>query len=191
MSQNYGHYFKDWEIAIAKRLISEFKKQWECLQLVDFEDLLQECLIHWLKVKEKFDPAKKASIKTFMAKVIRTELLFKVRTLSAKKRKSDQPIISLDETISAEDEGLSLAEQIPDKSVSPLDAALQSELKERVAKAKGKLTLFQKQICDFLEEGKNVEQIKKYFGKHRSFIDREIERIEKIFKKEGLRELIK
>jgi len=36
---SYGSLFEGWEVAIAKHLVNEFKKQWRCLDIDDFEDL--------------------------------------------------------------------------------------------------------------------------------------------------------
>jgi RNA polymerase sigma factor (sigma-70 family) len=188
MSLDYGRAFSDWEQAIAKKLISEFKRQWACLKSVEFDDLLQECLSHWYFVKNKFDPAKKASIKTFMAKVIRTQLLYKVRTLSAEKRKTDQLSISLDEPVSDEEGARSLAEEIPDTSPSAVDLVLQNERRERVRKALEKLSWEQREICRLMEERLSVRKISKILNRDKRFIGKQIERIQKLFKNEGLKD---
>jgi len=44
---SYEGLFEGWEVAVAKHLVNEFKKQWTCLDIDDFDDLLQECLTHW------------------------------------------------------------------------------------------------------------------------------------------------
>ncbi len=191
MSQSYGRIFKDWEIAITKKLISEFKKQWTCLKYEDFDDLLQECLSHWYRVREKFDPAKKTSIKTYMAKVIKTQLLYKVRPLSAKKRKTDQVSISLDEPVSDEEGAKTLAEEIPDTRPGAVDEALKNELKQRLKKVLEKLSPEQREICRLMgEEGLSIPEASKVLNKHRSFIDRQIIRMRRLFKNEGLREYL-
>jgi hypothetical protein len=48
MNQNYAGLFENWEIGVATKVIREFKAQWKWLQRIDEEDLLQECLTHWL-----------------------------------------------------------------------------------------------------------------------------------------------
>lgn len=191
MSQDYGRIFKDWEIAITKKLISEFKKQWACLKLEEFDDLLQECLSHWYQVREKFDPTRKASIKTYMAKVIRTQLLFKVRSLSAEKRKTQQKSISLDEPISNEEGAKTLAEEIPDTGPTVVDEVLKNELKQRLKKVLEKLSPEQREICRLIgEESLSINEASRILNKHRSFIDRQIIRIRRLFKNEGLREYL-
>jgi len=188
MSLDYGRVFSDWEQAIAKKLISEFKRQWACLKSQEFDDLLQECLSHWLQVRNKFDPAKKASIKTYMAKVIRNQLLYKVRTLSAEKRKIDQVSISLDEPISGEEGARSLAEEIPDTSPSAVDMILENERKEQVEKAIGKLSPQQQEICQLMEQGLSRRKICKVLNKDKRFINKQIERIQRLFRNEGLKD---
>jgi len=46
--------FEDWEIAVAKKLVDQFKRKWRCFAKDDFEDLLQECLSHWYFRRDKF-----------------------------------------------------------------------------------------------------------------------------------------
>ena len=66
---NYGGLFEGWELAVAKRVINNYRREQKCLGHESFEDLLQECLIHWLDVRDKHDPSR-GSIKTFMAETV-------------------------------------------------------------------------------------------------------------------------
>lgn len=123
-----------------------------------------------------------------MAKVIRTQLLYKVRSLSAKKRKTDQVSVSLDEPVSDEEGAKTLADEIPDTAPGAIDVVLQNELKERVQKTLAKLDPQQREICRLMEEERlSVTEICKVLNKNRRFIDRQVERIRRLFKKEGLR----
>ena len=42
MGLTYGGVFENWEIAVAKKLVDQFKRKWRCVSKDDFEDLLQE-----------------------------------------------------------------------------------------------------------------------------------------------------
>lgn len=38
----------NWEIATAKKLVSEHRRKHRILEREEFEDLMQECLAHWI-----------------------------------------------------------------------------------------------------------------------------------------------
>lgn len=75
--------------------MNEFKKQWRCLDIDDFEDILQECLIHWLFAKDKYDPSAEASEKTFMGRVVRNKLTDIIKERERDKRKVFQNSVIL------------------------------------------------------------------------------------------------
>ena len=194
MSQNYRGLFNDWEIAIAKKLVGEFKGRWKCLEEEDFEDLLQECLIHWLFVKDGYDSTREASQKTYMSKVIQNKLTDLVREREADKRKISQFTVSLDEPIGNEEDAPSLIEKIDEKTISdsPQDTFQQVQLKIDLSKAIKKLTPQQKKICHFLgEDGFSIKQVSEYLKTPRSTIYDEIKRIKTIFMKENLEDYLK
>ena len=56
MALKRGEELQGWEIAVAKKLIGEFRRRSRSLNREDFDDLLQECLAHWLEVRQKLDP---------------------------------------------------------------------------------------------------------------------------------------
>ena len=55
MALKRGDELQGWEIAVAKKLIGEFRRRSRSLNREDFDDLLQECLTHWLEVRQKLD----------------------------------------------------------------------------------------------------------------------------------------
>ncbi|MFA5104833.1 MAG: hypothetical protein WC527_06620 [Candidatus Margulisiibacteriota bacterium] len=115
---NYGGLFEGWEIAVAKRLIDEYRKAWSCLQREGFDDLLQECLVHWLDVRDGYDPGQDASKQTFMAKVIRNKLGNILEKATAEKRKTIYESVSLDKPLNDDDE-FTLKDKIPDPKSDP------------------------------------------------------------------------
>jgi DNA-directed RNA polymerase specialized sigma24 family protein len=70
----YGDLFAAWEIAVAKSLIIKFQKNYPWLKGFEFEDLLQECLIHWYLNRASYKEERGASIRTYMAKVGKNRL---------------------------------------------------------------------------------------------------------------------
>ena len=61
MGLKYEGVFEGWEIAVAKKLVDQFKRKWKCFFKDDFDDLLQECLSHWYFVRKRYEASKGAS----------------------------------------------------------------------------------------------------------------------------------
>lgn len=187
---NYGGLFESWELAVAKKVINDYRKKHRCLEREGFDDLLQECLIHWLDVRDRYDPGRGASKKTYMAEVIGNvlgQLATKART---DKRKTIYESISLDQPLNDEEDSPALKDKIPQSS----DALPQidSELKIELSKAYQKLTPQQQELCRLLgEEGMSISEASRRLDKHRMIIYREIERIRELFEKDGLKDYLK
>lgn len=187
---HYGGLFENWEIAIAKWVINEYREKHKYLRRESFDDLLQECLFSWLSLRERYDPSREASKKTFMAGVIRKELKKIAEKLSADKRKTIYETIPLDKPPDNDEDGFPLEEKIPEKNPSP--SRTEQDLKIELSKVYQKLNPLQKKLCRLLgEEGLSVNEACKHFGEHRSSIYREVQRIREIFKKEGLKDYLK
>ena len=80
MGSNYKGLFEGWEIAVAKKIINEFRKNSPALQKEGFEDLLQECLVHWFFVKDGYDLSPESRPQSIMAKIIRNKLTDIIRS---------------------------------------------------------------------------------------------------------------
>ena len=187
MDPKYGTLFEGWEIAIAKKLVNAQRKQWKCLELEGFDDLLQECLTHWFFVKDKYDPAREASEKTFMARVIKNKLADLTKEKERDKRKIHQKTVSLDEPVLPDEDSPTLAETLEDKNAS-IDVHLRACLKVDLSKAVQKLNPIQRQLCRLLgEEGLNMSQASERLKTPRSTLYEEIKRIRQIFESEDLR----
>ncbi len=98
------------------------------------EDLAQEVFIKMYRTLKSYD-ADKGALMTWVATLTRNLLVDHFR-----KSKQDRLTDSMDEPLSQEDEGLSLAAQLPDTAPSP-DARLQTrEAQEMVQRALRKLS---------------------------------------------------
>lgn len=189
MSLNYGGLFESWELAVAKRLVSDYRKEWKCLEREGFDDLLQECFMHWLEVRDGFDPGRDASKKTFMARVIRNKLGNIIEKATAEKRKTIYESVSLDSPLNDDEGEPTLKDKIAESDdVLP---QIKSELKIELSKAFQKLTPQQQKLCKLLgEEGLSVTEASKEMKRHRRHLYREIARIRDIFEKEGLKDYL-
>lgn len=190
MNSKYGKLFEGWEIAVAIKLVSDYREQWKCLRLDDVEDLLQECLAHWVFAKDKYDPLKEASQKTFMARVVRNKLRDLVKERAREKRKVAQNSISLDAPVLPDDENSpSLVDTLEEEAGYSARLILQACLKVDLQKTTSQLTPVQRKLCRLLgEEGLNMYEASQELKTPRSTLYEEIKRIRAIFEKENLRE---
>lgn len=189
MSLNYGGLFESWELAVAKKVINDYRKERKCLEREGFDDLLQECLIHWLDVRDQYDPNRGASKKTYMAEVVRNVLGQFAEKARTDKRKAFYESVSLDEPLNEED-----APTLKDKIAASDDALPQinSELKIELSRVYQKLTPQQQKLCKLLgEEGLTISEACRRLDKHRMIVYREIARIRELFEKEGLKDYLK
>ncbi|MFC1715627.1 sigma-70 family RNA polymerase sigma factor [Candidatus Poribacteria bacterium] len=194
MNLNYGGLFRDWEIAVAKKLVEEYRRRWKCLCREDFEDLLQEVLTHWYFAKDEYDHKREASQTTFMGKVIRNKLNDFVRERETDKRKIAHLTISLDKSLEDDENAPTLMDRIDKTTASDAatDHLLEVELKIDLSKALRKLSAKQKELCHLIgEKGLSIKETSECLGTPRSTIYDELERIRKIFSKEGLEDYLK
>jgi RNA polymerase sigma factor (sigma-70 family) len=194
MRTDYKGLFQDWEIAVAKNLVNDFRRRQTCLQREGFEDLLQECLIHWLFVRGNYDSTREVSPQTFMGRIVRNKLTDIIREKQADKRKVAHLTISLDIPLEDDSNSPTLIEKLNDNATieSCSDPRSQADLRIDLEKVLQKLSPKQKEICHLLgDEGFSVKEASNRTGMPRSTVYDEIERIRKIFLKEGLNEYLR
>ena len=185
MSQNYKGLFQDWEIAIATKLAKEFHDKWKCLQKDDVEDLLQECLTHWYFAKDNYESARGASQKTYMGRIIRNKLTDLVRERGSDKRKIAQLAESFDKPLGDDEDSITLIDKVSFDN-APSDPLYKIAQKIDLSRTFQKLTSQQRDICRLLgEQGLSIKEISDCLNTPRSTIYDEINRIKKIFLKEG------
>ncbi len=191
MKPSYKGVFEGWEIAVAKKLINDFKKQWRCLGIDDFDDLLQECLTHWFFVKDKYNPLAEASEKTFMAGVVKNKLSDIVKDHERLRRKGAQNTVSLYEPLSDEEDAPTLLDSIPADEEYASNLRIHTELKIDISRTFQKLTPKQQELCRLLgEEGLNIKEASEALKTPRGTVYEEINRIKSIFEKENLHEYL-
>ena len=187
---NYGGLFESWELGVAKRVINDYRREHRNLAREGFDDLLQECLIHWLDVRDQYDPGRGASEKTYMAEVIRNVLGQLAEKARTDKRKTIYESISLDEPLNDDEDAPTLKDKIAQSDdVMP---QIKSELKIELSKTFQKLTPQQQKLCKLLgEEGLTISEACRRLDKHRMIVYRELARIRELFEKEGLKDYLK
>lgn len=170
MRNNYQNLFGDWEIAIAIKLTMEFMASYNEFDDLEEDDLLQECLTHWLFAKDRYKHNRNASQKTFMATVIRNKLKDILEKLQTDKRRINSLSISIDQPLSDDEDSGTLLDIIPENPNYPtaVDATMDACLKRDLEKATSKLSSQQMKICSRLSQGYNIAEISKLLKTPRS-----------------------
>ena len=94
MALKQGNGLQGWEIAVTKKLIGEFRRRSRSLYREEFDDLLQECLMHWLEVRQQLVPDRDGPPIGYMARVVRNKLIDLARERETDKRRGDQETVS-------------------------------------------------------------------------------------------------
>jgi RNA polymerase sigma factor (sigma-70 family) len=176
----YGDIFDDWEVALAKKMVAQFQTDYPWLKGLDFDDLLQECLVHWHMARNRFQPGKGASRQTFMTRVLRHKLRSLLRKELAQARRTDHLAQSLDKLLG--ESRITLGEVI-DAQTGKSDIELRIDLEIAIAK----LTPLQQQICHLLAQGYPVAEVARILNKPRSTLRGEIKKIGKVFSQKDIK----
>lgn len=167
-----------WEIELAGAIVGGFVSTHHWLR-EDREDLVQDCLEHWLRRRKAYAASRGAAARTFMRRVLERHLLDLERARTAEKRGGGDPLISLDE----ED----------DAQTSPHDVVASREDTERAAhwavaldRARARLTPNERVIVEALLQGHRMTDLPRITGRARSTLYVELQRIRGAFRDEGL-----
>ena len=191
MNHHYRGLFEDWEIGVTTNVIERHRNQWKCLKTESFEDLLQECLLHWLYRKDRYNPASDANERTFMARVVKNKLGHIVEKLTSNKRKALIDSLSLNDPISQDEGSPTFLDQLSEDEVCSSNLRVTAELKIDISQTIQKLTPKQQELCRLLnDEGLNINQASKAMQIPRGTLYEDIKRIRTIFQQEGLHEYL-
>jgi len=174
------------EIGVAHNAVADFLRKYPFFRGYDFEDLLQECLLHWIARRHHFKPDRGASRSTFMGKILKRKLLDILAEQMSHKRRVNQlsdPLEPPSDDESSEREPMPIF-QSPDTEKSRIFLRL------AVEKVLAELHPDQVKLCNLAMEGLNVTEISRETNKPRPTIYDELKRIKEIFNKEGLHDFL-
>ena len=184
-----------WEIAVTKKLVGEFRRRSRSLAREEFDDLMQECLAHWIVVRRKLAPDPDVPPVGYMAQVIRNKLTDLIRERAADKRAGEQDALSLDAAPDGSDEGLTLAELLADDESAQqgeADAVDRQHARIDIGRALARLTPVQRQLCQMLgEEELTIKEAAERLRIPRGTLYEEIKRIRRVFADQGLGDYLK
>jgi DNA-directed RNA polymerase specialized sigma24 family protein len=155
MALKEEHGLGNWEIATAKKLVSDYRRRHRILQRQEFDDLMQECLAHWIVARRRIppepDPRPPVS---YMAQVLRNKLTDMVRETSADKRAGDPGALSLDASLDGTEDGITLGEVLADEQADPGGSGDMDSRNARIdlVRAMALLTPAQQRLCQLLGE---------------------------------------
>jgi RNA polymerase sigma factor (sigma-70 family) len=184
-----------WEIAVAKKLVGEFRRRSRILRRDEFDDLVQDCLLHWTGVRRKLAPDPDNPPVGYMAQVLRNKLTDSMREQGAEKRAGDLGMVSLDATIDGSEDGMTLAE-----SLATAESAQSGEGGETchrhlhidLLRALALLTPAQQHLCRMLgEEGLSIKETAELLRVPRGTLYEDIKRIRKLFADRRLDDYLK
>ena len=195
MALKPGHGLDGWEIAVAKKLVGEFRRRSRILWREDFDDLVQDCLLHWIGVRKKLSPDPDNPPVGYMAQVLRNKLTDWVRERGAEKRSGDLHTASLDATLDGSEDGMTLGESL-DASESAQSGEMGETYRNHVRmdlhRILARMTPAQQRLCVMLgEEGLSIKEAAEQLRIPRGTLYEEIKRIRKVFAEHGLDEYLK
>ncbi|HPM42527.1 MAG TPA: sigma-70 family RNA polymerase sigma factor [Candidatus Omnitrophota bacterium] len=177
--------FNEDELKVARCLVTEFQRKFKTLKREGYEDLLQDCLTHWLFARDKYKPGYGASVKTFMERIIKRRLINIAKEKERLKRRAFYTSVSLEELLDGGDSGF--IEKFLKADDEGFNLLMKSDLPIALSKAVDKLSFRQKELCRLLgEEGMNINEASKHMNIPRSTLQEEVKRIREVFRKDGL-----
>ena len=192
MAFGYGNGIQQWEIAVAKKLVGEFRRRSRRLEREEFDDLLQDCLTHWVEVRARLRPSADDPPIAYMARVLRNKLTDLIREQSATKRGGDLDTVSLDAAVGDDDDSPTFADLIDvatSGAAGEVAIAEDRDARIDIARAMKNLTPRQRRVCTLLgEEGLSIKAAAVRLRIPRGTLYEEIKRIRKVFADHGLGE---
>ena len=190
MAFGYGNGIQQWEIAVAKKLVGEFRRRSRRLEREEFDDLLQDCLTHWVEVRARLTPSADDPPIAYMARVLRNKLTDLIREQGATKRGGDLDTVSLDAAFEDDDNAPTLADLIDGATSGAAGETTAGEGRDAridIARAMKNLTPRQRRLCALLgEEGLSIKEAAARLRIPRGTLYEEIKRIRKVFADHGL-----
>jgi len=190
MAFGYGNGIQQWEIAVAKKLVGEFRRRSRRLEREEFDDLLQDCLTHWVEVRARLTPSADDPPIAYMARVLRNKLTDLIREQGATKRGGDLDTVSLDAAFEDDDNAPTLADLIDGATSGAAGETTAGDGRDAridIARAMKNLTPRQRRLCALLgEEGLSIKEAAARLRIPRGTLYEEIKRIRKVFADHGL-----
>jgi len=180
-----GQGLAKWEIATLRKIVGLHGLASARFDHDDYEDLLQECLAHWISVRGRLPPGPDIPPPTaYMAQVIRNKLTDIVRERASDKRAGAPGALSFEEPLDGDEEGgFTVADCISEADLANSSVRRGAEreahdLRADLARAMAGLKPEDRELCRLLgEEGLSVTEVSQVLKVPRSTVYEQIKRI--------------
>lgn len=175
--------FEPWELELVVRQVEYFVAERRPPSDVDVDDLVQECLLHWWKRRDRYEAGRGASRKTFLRKVVRAKLQDLARGWRAQKRGSGGRPLSLDAPASRRaPDGATIGDMLHDGDHLASNVSAAVDVESLIAR----LSARQQRIVAGVKAGTNNTELSRHLGISRDTLQEELRRIRQAFREEGL-----
>lgn len=195
MALESGDGLAQWEIATIRKQVSEQRRRHRILEQWEFDDLVQESLLHWIAIRHRIGPRDDGKPPVaYLAQVVRNKLTDLIRELLSDKRAGDPGALSLEGPVNAGEDDLTLGDILADSTTedsehSGIDAR---DVRIDLRRVLQGLTPAQQALCRLLgEEGASVKAAAEQLGIPRATLYEEIKRIRQRFVASGLDDYIR
>ena len=181
--------FEAWEIETARAVVRAFVAARGSFASLDFDDLVQECLLHWWQQRSRYAEEHGASRQTYMNRVLTNRLRDLRREEQAEKRRADYKPLSLDAPFG--DDGDTLADFFRDAGSDPAAEAEHADLVDRLARIRGRLLPRQRAVFDAWASDIPKARIARGLDISRDTVHEDIRRIRQVCRDEGLEDFLR
>jgi RNA polymerase sigma factor (sigma-70 family) len=190
MALESGAGLAQWEIATIRKQVSEHRRRHRILEQWEFDDLVQECLLHWITIRHRIGPRDDGKPPVaYLAQVVRNKLTDLIRELLSDKRAGDPGALSLEGPVNGDEDDLTLGDILADStSEDPAQSGIDlRDIRIDLRRALQGLTPAQQALCRLLgDEGASVKAASEQLGIPRGTLYEEINRIRQRFEAFGL-----
>jgi len=187
MALKPGRGLADWEIGVVKKVVSEGIRRHDVFGWQDFDDLVQECLAHWITIRDRLPQGPDIPVPVaYLAQVTRNKLSDWVRELKTAKRAGDPGALLFSEPIGADGRTLgdALAERVPDESASDAEKL---HLRIEIVRVLSVMNPEDAALCRLLaEDGLSISDAAKKLGIPRATLYEQLKRIRERLRRLGL-----
>jgi len=177
------------EMSVAVRLVARYQKRYLSLRRFEFDDLLQECLTHWIFIRKKrVSDSWAHPSDPLIAQVLMNKLTDFVRAALSARRAGDLRTFSVD-WLERNSDGIETPEEAPEwiRGGALEEPIARAELAIDLETACARLTPRQQSICQLIwRDGAGVTAVSRELHISRVTVHSELARIRTIFDSLGL-----
>ena len=179
-----------WEMVVVRKVVMQQRRRARSLMRDDIDDLCQECMTHWVEVRQQFRPHAGRPPIAYLAQVVRNRLGDLIREYETGVRSGDLDAISLDAPLAEGENAATLHDLIDDRSHCTHDVRRTRGLQDMridLRRAMARLAPHQIYLCGLLAEADlSAADVALKLGIPRGVLYRELQRIRAVFAEVGL-----